>query len=294
MCDDDIHQDQPLDARMARRAQLTSISGGGASGGGSGVLTAAQAAVVEKDVDIATPDGVADAALFYPAGAGSWPAVLVWTDIMGLRPVYREMARRLAAQGHVVLVPNPFYRSGRAPVFRPDFNFGNPDDRAQAMAMRQLIGDEANMQEARAYLGFLDSLPQTDKSRKAGVQGYCMGGPMAFRTAAALPDRIGAVATFHGSNLVAKEPAAPASPHHLIHKMNAQVLIAVADNDHAAYPEAQDILRETFAAAGVPAHVEVYDGCPHGWCVPRSASYHEAGAERAWSELSQLYERALA
>jgi len=290
MCDDEIHQGLSYDPGVSRR-------GFGLAVAATGLATAAHAApeVTEKDVDIKTADGTADAALFYPAGKGSWPAVLIWTDILGLRPVFRDMGRRLAAQGYVVLAPNPFYRVKRAPIVDPSLDFNNPTDRAKILdpANRKGMDAPGIDRDAVAYIAFLDAQPQTNKKKRAGVQGYCMGGPLTYRTAATVHDRIGAAATFHGGGLVAKDHADPLSPHNLIPQMKATVYSAVADNDDKAQPDAKDVLKASFATAKVPARVEVYDGCAHGWCVKGSAVYNDAGAERAWTELTALYKKAL-
>ena len=285
MCDDDIHQGLVQDPTVSRRTfGLMSVAA-------AGVATAAHAAdVVEKDVEVKTADGVADAALVYPAGKGTWPAVLVWPDILGLRPVFRELGKRLAAQGYVVLVPNPFYRSRRAPVVEGAFNFANPEDRAKVMALRAAMTNEGIDKDAVAYLAFLDAQAQTNKKKKAGVQGYCMGGALSFRTAAAVPNRIGAVGSFHGGQLTTKNPD---SPHLLIPKTKASYLVLVAENDDKAQPESKDILKKAFADAKRPAVVEVYPAA-HGWCVKGSQVYNEAEAEKAWAELTKLYKTNLA
>jgi len=287
MCDDEIHQGQPAKSVLSRRTFAAA-----AAGLSTAALSArgeAQTRVVEQDVEVKTLDGVADAVLFHPA-EGRWPAVLIWTDILGLRPVFRDMGRRLAAQGYTVLVPNPFYRSRRAPVVDAAFDFNKPEDRAKVFALASLLTPETARRDAAAFTGFLDEQPQTNLGARSGVQGYCMGGPLAFRTGAAAPGRIGAVATFHGGSLVTK---ALDSPHLLIPLMNARVYCAVAANDDAREPDAKDILKTAFAAAGVPARVEVYAGANHGWCVKGGAAYNEAAAERAWSELLALYKSAL-
>lgn len=280
MCDNDIHPGLIEDWTLSRRGFV-------ATGLVAGLATAANAAakVIEKDVMVATSDGQADAALFHPAGKGSWPAVLMWPDIMGLRPVFREMGRRLAADGHVVLVPNPFYRDRRAPVIEGAIDFNDPETRKILTGFRQAMTDDAVDRDAVAYLAFLDAQPRTAKRRKAGVQGYCMGGPLSFRTAAAVPGRIGAVGSFHGGGLVTDTPA---SPHLLIPKTKAAYLVAVARNDDARQPAAKGELEKAFAAAGRPATVEVYPA-DHGWCVPGSQVYDQASAERAWSELLKMY-----
>lgn len=281
MCDDDIHVGLIHDPTVSRRTfGLMTVAAAGAAS-----VAHADENVVEKDVEVKTADGMADAALFYPEAKGKHPAVLIWTDIAGLRPVFRQMGRRLAAQGYVVLVPNPFYRSARGVVAGEGFNFANPADRARVFGYRGAMTNAGIDNDARAYLAFLDAQPQTDRKKKAGVQGYCMGGPLSFRTAGAVPDRIGAVASFHGGGLVL--PTAE-SPHLLIAKTKAAYLIAAAQDDHAKQPDVNDTLKAAFAAAGRPAAVEVYPA-NHGWCVKGSAVYDEASAERAWAELSKLY-----
>jgi carboxymethylenebutenolidase len=288
MCDDLIHQGLVHDPTISRRAFGI---GAAATVVLSSSMAAAQAKVVQKDVDVPMASGVADSVLFYPEGKGSWPAVLVWTDILGLRPVFREMGQRLAAEGYVVLVPNPFYRNAKAPVVDGSFDFSKPADRAKVMPMAEALTADANISDAKAHVAFLDAQPQTNKKKKMGVQGYCMGGPLTFRTAATAPGRIGAAATFHGGGLVTDKPD---SPHLLIPKMHAEVLSAVADNDDKRDPTAKDKLKEAFAAAHLKATVEVYEGCNHGWTVRGGHAYNEAGAERAWAELTALYKRNLA
>ena len=288
MCDDLIHQGLTHDPTVSRRAFGL---GAAATVVLSSSVAAAQVKVVQKDVDVPMASGVADSALFYPEGRGRWPAVLVWTDILGLRPVFREMGQRLAAEGYVVLVPNPFYRNAKAPVVDGSFDFSKPEDRAKVMPMAAALTADANISDAKSYVAFLDAQPQTDRKKKMGVQGYCMGGPLTFRTAATAPERIGAAATFHGGGLVTDKPD---SPHLLIPKMKAEMLCAVADNDDKRDPAAKDKLKEAFAAAHLKATVEVYAGCNHGWTVRGSQVYNEAGAERAWAELTALYKRDLA
>jgi carboxymethylenebutenolidase len=287
MCDDFIHQGLTHDPTVSRRAFGL---GAAATVLLSSAAAAAQAKVVEKDVNVPMASGVSDSALFYPEGKGSWPAVLVWTDILGLRPVFREMGRRLADEGYVVLVPNPFYRNAKAPVVDGSFDFSKPEDRARVMPMAAALTADANISDAKSYVAFLDAQPQTDKKKKMGVQGYCMGGPLTFRAAATAPDRIGAAATFHGGGLVTDKSDSPSL---LIPKMKAEVLCCVADNDDKRDPTAKDKLKEAFTEAHLKATIEVYEGCNHGWTVRGSEVYNEAGAERAWAELTVLYKRKL-
>jgi carboxymethylenebutenolidase len=197
------------------------------------------------------------------------------------------MGRRLAAQGYTVLVPNPFYRSAHAPVIGANFDFSNPEQRARLTGYRSAMSNEGIDHDAEAYLAFLDAQPQTSKSKKAGVQGYCMGGALSFRTAAAIPGRIGAVGSFHGGNgLVTK---AADSPHLLIPKTNAAFVVCQAQNDDAQQPTVKDDLKAAFAAAKKTASVEVYHA-DHGWCVKGGAVYNEGEAERAWTALGKLYQ----
>lgn len=283
MCDSDNHQGYIVDTSFTRRSVVLGVSSAVAL---SGVPAAAFAAnVVETDVMVPTPEGSADAALFHPAGSGSWPAVLMWPDILGLRPVFRDMGRRLAAEGYVVLVPNPFYRTKRAPIVTGPFDFNDPKQMGPIMKLRSTLTDAAIDKDAAAFISFLDKQKQTDRRKGAGVQGYCFAGPLAFHTAAVRSDRIRAVGSFHGGGLVTKDAD---SPHLLIPKTKASFVVAIARNDDAKQPDAKDILKAAFAAAKRPAIVEVYPA-DHGWCVPGGQTYDHAAAEKAWAELLRLY-----
>jgi len=286
MCGDGNHQGYIADTSITRRTVLLTLSAVAAAGSMPAFADDPGARpVTEKDVVVKTADGNADAALFTPAGKGKWPAVLMWPDILGLRPVFREMAKRLAAQGYVVLLVNPYYRTKKAPVVEGPFDFRSKDDLAKIMAFRNGLTDAMVDRDSAAYVSFLDAQPQTDKRRKAAVQGYCMSGPLSFRTAAARPDRIGAVATFHPGALVTDEPS---SPHLLIPKTKASFLVIIAKNDAAQMPKEADTLKAAFAAAHRPAIVEV-STANHGWTVAGSQTYDEAAAERAWAELLPFY-----
>lgn len=246
--------------------------------------------VMEMDVEIETPDGTADCYFVHPS-SGSHAAVLIWPDILGLRPAFRAMGKRLAQSGYSVLVVNPFYRSARAPVVSAGASFQDP---AVAAIVRPLAGQlnaTTHVTDARAFVAWLDQQSAVDSSRKIGTMGYCMGGPIVMRTAASLPDRIGAGGSFHGGGLATD---ASDSPHLGIPRMDAHMLIAIAANDDAREPETKDVLRAAFAAADVEAEIEVYENANHGWCVPDSAVYHEAQAERAWSRMLAIFETALA
>ena len=283
MCDSDNHQGLIVDTGFTRRSVVLALSSVAAA---AGLPTAALAAnVVEKDVMVPTSDGSADAALFHPAGSGSWPAVLMWPDILGLRPVFRDMGHRLAAAGYTVLVPNPFYRTKRAPIVTGPFDFNDKVAMAKLLSLKDTLTDARVDSDATAFLAFLDKQKETDKRKAAGVQGYCFSGPFAFHTAAVRADRIRAVATFHGGGLVTKDAN---SPHLLIPKTKASFVVAIARNDDQRQPEAKDVLKKTFADAKRPAIVEVYPA-DHGWCVQGSPPYDQASAERAWAELLRLY-----
>jgi len=251
--------------------------------------------VVDADVAVKTPSGLCDAALVHPQKSGHWPAVILFPDAFGLRPVMREMAKRLATNGYTVLVPNPYYRSAKAPGVGPDFDFGNPTDRAKLEALRAPLTNEGVMQDALAYIAFLDAQASVDKAARMGVVGYCMGGAMTMQAAAAGPERIGAGASFHGGGLVTDKAD---SPHLLVPKIKAQYYFGIAANDDERQPDAKLKLDAAFRAAKVPAKIEVYQGTLHGWCVrdmPLQAGkpiYNEPQAERAWNELIALYKRA--
>jgi carboxymethylenebutenolidase len=250
--------------------------------------------VVESDVDIKTPDGTCDAAFFHPK-SGSHPGVLIWTDAFGLRPSFRAMGKRLAAEGYSVLVPNPFYRVAKNP-FTDASNFNFATDRAKIDPLMASVNAAGNPEkDATAYVAFLDAQKQVNKSKKIGTQGYCMGGPLVVRTAAVLPNRIGAGGSFHGGGLV---NATPNSPHLLAPKIKAHMYFGIAANDDMTQPDAKDKLKEAFVAAKNPAEIEVYKS-NHGWCVsdmPKNNGpiYNQADAERAWGKLLALYKSGLA
>lgn len=251
---------------------------------------ATAAEVRGADVDVKTPDGVCDAYFVHPA-TGRHPGVLIWPDIFGLRPAFRDMATRLAESGYSVLVVNPFYRTKRAPTApeHPDFN--DPATRSALLSLAGSLNPATAAADARAFVGYLDSQASVDRKRKVGTTGYCMGGPLVFRTAAAMPERIGAAATFHGGGLVTDKPE---SPHLLIPRMKAHFLVAVAESDDTGDPESKSVLRKAFADAHLPAEIEVYAGAQHGWCPPDSRVYNPEQAEKAWARLLALFGTSLA
>jgi len=248
------------------------------------------AETTESEVEIKTPDGTCDAYIVHPV-KGHHPAILIWPDIFGLRPTFRQMGKRLAESGYTVLVINPFYRTKKAPTApeHPDFN--DPPTRQALFSLAGTLSPATALTDATAFVAYLDNQPAVDKKRKMGTTGYCMGGPFVFRTAAAFPDRVGAAATFHGGGLATDKPE---SPHLLIPKMKAHFLIAIAENDDASQPDAKTILKDSFAKAKLPAEIEVYAGTKHGWCPPDSQVYNAEQAEKAWGRMMVLFKTALA
>jgi len=246
--------------------------------------------VMEMDVNITTPDGTADCYFVHPV-SGKHPGVLIWPDIFGLRPAFRAMGKRLAESGYAVLVVNPYYRSKQAPVVPVGASFENEDTRNTLFALMRSLTPEIQTSDAVTFVNFLDQQDAVDKDSKIGTVGYCMGGPFTMRTAAAIPERVGAGVSCHGAGVATD---AADSPHLLVPKMKAQFLFAIAENDDERDPKAKVLLREAFDNAGLPAEIEVYQGTMHGWCPPDSRVYNEAQAERAWSRMLTLFKTALA
>ena len=287
MCDQD-HFDKD-EEEFAARGLVTRRQFGVLLGAGMSMLlpkVVNAVSVTDAEVTVTTPDGTADCYFVHPA-SGTAPGVLVWPDIFGLRPAFRQMGKRLAESGYAVLVVNPFYRTKKAPTAADGASTPIP----QLMPLAQSLNETTQMTDAKAFIGWLDKQASVAKNRKVGTQGYCMGGPIAFRTASAVPDRVGAVASFHGGGLVNNTPT---SPHLLAAKTKAQFLIEIAENDDQRAPDEKNVLKETFGKANVPAEIEVYAGAAHGWCPPDSRVYNEAQAEKAWSRLLALYGKALA
>jgi len=287
MCDQDHFENDRLEAEA--RGLVTRKQFGMMLGAGVAMLlprVANAVAVTEADVNVTTPDGAADCYFVHPS-SGTAPGVLVWPDIFGLRPAFRQMGKRLAESGYAVLVVNPFYRTKKAPTA----DQGAATAIQQVMPLARSLSETTNMTDAKAFIGWLDQQSAVAKNRKMGTQGYCMGGSMAFRTAAAMPDRVGAVASFHGGNgLVTKGTD---SPHLQAATSHAQFLVCIAANDDKNAPDEKDVMKETFEKAHLPAEIEVYQAM-HGWCPPDSTVYNEPLAEKAWARLLVLYGKALA
>src|SRR5437762_623266 len=287
MCDQDHFEDDKSDYEskgLVTRRQFGVLLGAGVAMMLPRVVNAVT--VTDGDVTITTPDGSCDSYFVHPA-SGTAPGVLLWPDIFGRRPAMRQMGKRLAESGYAVLVVNPFYRVKKAPTAEA----GAATPIPQLMPLAQGLTATTQMTDAKAFIGWLDGQSSVAKNRKIGTQGYCMGGPIALRTAAAVPARVGAVASFHGGGLVTDQPN---SPHLQAAKTQAQLLIAIAANDDMRSPNEKNVLKETFAKANLPAEIEVYAGAAHGWCPPDSGVYNEPQAEKAWSRLLALYGKALA
>jgi len=283
----------PNDELTRRDFVTMTVAAGLAAAAGSDV-TAQQ--VVEKNVEIKTPDGTCDAAFIHPA-SGAHPAVIIWPDAFGLRPSMRDMAKRLAAAGYSVLVPNPFYRVAKSPVFEDASKVDFQKERPKLTPlMGSITADGTVERDAPVFVAWLDMQKEVDRNKKIGTQGYCMGGALVVRTAAAVPSRIGAGASFHGGGLVTDRPN---SPHLLAPKIKARMYFGIATNDDMQQPDAKTKLKEAFDAAKVPAEIEVYSMSQHGWCVPDMPAgangpiYNKADAERAWAKLVALYKSAL-
>jgi carboxymethylenebutenolidase len=288
------------DDEITRRDFVSMTVAAGVAAAATGADAMAQQRVVETNVEIKTADGVCDAAFIHPAN-GAHPAVIIWPDAFGLRPSMRNMAKRLVHEGsYSVLVPNPFYRVAKSPVVEnaSNFNFNDPGQRGKLTPlMGSINAPGAAERDAQAFIAWLDMQPQVDRNKKIGTQGYCMGGPLVVKTAATVPNRVGAGASFHGGGLVT---ANPDSPHLLASKIKARMYFGIATNDDMQQPDAKTKLKESFAAAKVTAEIEVYSQSQHGWCVPDMPNqangqpiYNEADAERAWTKLLALYKAAL-
>jgi carboxymethylenebutenolidase len=245
---------------------------------------AREAGLREAMVEVKTPDGTCEAFFVHPA-SGKHPGVVFWPDAIGLREAKKAMARRLAASGYAVIAVNQYYRHARLPLGISFADFRDAEARKRLMPQIGALTPEALTRDAKAHVAFLDAQPAVDTGRGIGTQGYCMGGAQAFRTAAAVPARVKAVASFHGGGLVTE---APDSPHRTMAATTASYLILPGRDDHANQPEAVDVLRKTAAEAGRPAEIEVYEA-DHGWCVPDAPMYDKAEADRAWARLLALY-----
>lgn len=235
-------------------------------------------------VTVPTAHGTMDGYFVHPA-TGAHPAVILWPDIAGLRDAYRTMATRLALAGYAVLVINQYYRTSPAPVLASFAEWRSEAGRARLQPMIAALSADGIASDGAAFVGWLDAQPAVDRTRKIASIGYCMGGPFTFRTAAATPARIGAIASFHGGGLVTD---APDSPHRLMAGFEAAMLVAIARNDDDRSPDDKVALRAAADASGRWAEIEVYPA-QHGWCTIDSPVYDESAAERAWGRMLALF-----
>jgi carboxymethylenebutenolidase len=276
------------------RRQFGALSGAAAlaacASGTSESKASVTAGLKEQGVSFATPDGTMDGVMVQP-DTGKHPAVILWPDIAGIREAKRNIARTLAGAGYAVLVVNPYYRDVAGEQFADFAAFIADGGFGKVGPWRGKLTAEAIMRDAAATVAWLDQQAGVDTARGIGTQGYCMGGPFTVWSAAAVPGRIKAAASFHGGGLV--RPDAAMSPHKLLEKVDASLLIAVAQDDDAKAPADKTTFAESAKAAGVEAKVEVYAG-DHGWMVPDSPSFNAAAAAKGEADLLALYGAALA
>jgi carboxymethylenebutenolidase len=288
MCDDltAIEEDAALAATGLSRREFAALGAAGVLAGGmaDAALAKSVMVVIEETVLIPAADGTIDALFIRPA-KGRHPAIILWPDIAGVREAYRLMGKRLAASGYAVLVVNQYYRSAKAPILNSISEWRTPAGQEKLKPMIGALSAEGIVRDAKAFVAWLDSRREVHKRRGIGTSGYCMGGPFAVRTAAAVPSRVRAVASFHGGGLVTDKPD---SPHRLLASTKASYLIAVARNDDAKAPADKDTFAAAAKAAGRPAEVEVY-AADHGWCTLDAPVYDKAEAERAWARMLVLF-----
>jgi carboxymethylenebutenolidase len=240
-------------------------------------------------IDIGTTDGSCDSYVSYPDTGGPFPAVIFYMDGIGIRPVLREMADRIAEKGFYVLLPNTYYRRGRAPLFDVA-SILKPENRATLMDLVLSVTPELVQRDAGAFLEFLAQRPQVRPHSKVGLTGYCMGGAMVMRTAAQYADRIAAGASFHGGGLATD---APGSPHLLAGLIKAELYFGHADNDHGMPPASIARLDAALDAAAVRYQSELYVGAAHGFTMTDLPVYDEPASRRHWDRLLALYGRTL-
>jgi len=288
VCTEKMEADRDRVGMAVDRRSFTMLAGTGALVAALPVGAMAANPVKGRDVEIRTADGVADAYFVAPA-TGSHPGVLIWPDIRGLRPAFRQMADRLAGDGYAVLCVNPFYRWQKSPVIDAVNNWGVPEVREKLFGYLKLLTKPLVDTDAAAHLGFLDAQKEVDKKRKLGTAGYCMGGPMVIYSAALKPERVGAAASFHGARVAIDTPD---SPHLHIPKAKAGFLFAIAEDDDKESPNEKLLLKSVLAERPQWHEVEVY-AAKHGWCPPDGRVYDAAAAEKAWGRMLELFKASL-
>lgn len=290
MCTHDTEADLDRAGLAVGRRSFAALAGVGALMAALPARAIEGRALVRRDVTITTADGTCDAYFVAPA-EGKYPGVLVWPDIRGLRPAFRQMADRLAGEGYAVLTVNPFYRWQKSPVVDAANDWSNPEVREKLFGYLKQLTRPVVETDARAHLAFLDAQKEVDTKRRIGTTGYCMGGAMTIYTAALNPNRVGAAASFHGGGVATDKPD---SPHLLIDDTNAGYLFAIADNDDKETPNEKVLLAEVLKPRPQWHEVEVYAGAMHGWCPPDGRAYNEAAAEKAWGRMLELFKAELA
>ncbi|MBL6906549.1 MAG: dienelactone hydrolase family protein [Luminiphilus sp.] len=288
MCDDHTVQDEKTPNTTLTRREFNTLAAG-ATLAFSLPKTANAQSVTRHKVQVNTSDGVCDAFFVHPK-EGKHPAVLMWPDILALRPSFEAMAGRLAESGYAVLCINPYYRDAKAPVVETGESFRDESTQAKVLPMYRNLSPETHVRDARAFVDWLDQQASVDTTRAMGTMGYCMGGPMVMRAAATRADRIGAACAYHPVSLATD---AQDSPHLLIPEIKASTFIALAENDDERNPDDKHVLKAAFEAQALTAHVQVFDGALHGWCVLDSRVYNEAPAECAWAQTLALFEASL-
>lgn len=290
MCTENTEADLDRAGMPVARRSFAALAGAGALIAALPARAMAGKPVKGRDVTIKTDDGTCDAYFVAPA-EGKHPAVLVWPDIRGLRPAFRQMADRLAGEGYAVLTVNPFYRWQKSPVVDAANDWSNEAVREKLFGYLKQLTRPIVETDARAHLAFLDAQKEVDTKRRIGTTGYCMGGAMTIYTAALSPNRVGAAASFHGGGVATDKPD---SPHLLIDDTNAGYLFAIADNDDKETPNEKVLLAEVLKPRPQWHEVEVYAGAMHGWCPPDGRAYNEAAAEKAWGRMLELFKAELA
>lgn len=289
MCDENTEAERDRAGMPVARRSFTALAGAGVLAASLPARAMAGKPVKGRDVSITTADGTADAYFVAPA-TGKHPAVLIWPDIRGLRPAFRQMADRLAGEGYAVLCVNPFYRWEKSPVVTATSDFNDPAVRERLFGYLKQLNKTLVDTDAKAHLAFIDAQPEVDTKRKIGTTGYCMGGAMTIFTAALKPDRVGAAASFHGGGVGTDKPD---SPHLLIPGTNAGYLFAIAADDDQKSPGEKILLKAVLEPRKQWQEVEVYAGTMHGWCPPDGRVYNEAAAEKAWGRMLELFKASL-
>ena len=245
--------------------------------------------MLEKNVDAKTPDGVADCEFYAPDENGQWPGVIMYSDVLGTRPAFRDMARRLVGEGFAVLMPNFYYRVSKVPVFPFEPSFGEEKTVARLAELRPTQTPDLVARDVGAYVDTLKAQPQV-KAGKVGTVGYCMTGSFALRTAAAMPDDVAVAISFHGSRLYSDDSD---SVHRVLPMIKAKLYFGFAVDDKTMPDEAVEEFKKALDSAGLKWESDVYAGANHGWCMPDHPKHHPEQSERAFAKMVQLFKAGL-